>query len=132
MNNNGSFSYSYSARDRAELKKIREKYSSGSGPEESKLERIRRLDASVHSKAVSASLALGIISALVMGAGMSIVMTDIGVHFGALCLPIGIGTGLAGIIGVIFAHPLYQAVTARERKRIAPEILRLTDELMEE
>ncbi len=133
MNNNeNSFSYSYSARENAELKRIREKYLTGEAPAADKMERIRRLDASVHNKASTAALVLGIISALIMGCGMSLVMTDLGKPMGRLALPFGIGIGLFGIAGVILAYPLYQAVSSRERKRIAPEILRLTEELMKE
>ncbi len=133
MNNKEkTFSYSYSANRKAELKKIREKYMPEDKPEEGKMERIRRLDSAVHSKAVLSALILGIISALIMGSGMSLVMTDLGKLVGDLALPLGIGIGLLGILGVMLAYPVYQAVTARERKKIAPEILRLTEELMDE
>ncbi len=44
----------------------------------------------------------------------------------------GIAIGLAGIAGMCLAYPLYSHITRRERERLAPEILRLTDELMEQ
>ncbi len=133
MNNNErSFSYSYSARQQAELKKIREKYISEGKPEADKLARIRRLDASVHTKATTSALILGIISTLIMGCGMSFIMTELGEFLGIWRLPVSIATGLIGIVGVILAYPLYNAISKRERKKIAPEILRLTDELINE
>ena len=38
--------------------------------------------------------------------------------------------GIIGMIPVGFAYPTYQRVLKKERQRIAPEILRLSDELM--
>ena len=67
----------------------------------------------------------GVLSALVLGVGMCCCM----VWGGWLFAP-GIVVGVAGIVGVSMAYPLYTKVTKRERERIAPEILRLTDELM--
>jgi len=42
----------------------------------------------------------------------------------------GVVIGLLGIVGVVMAYPIYSAITKRERRKMAPEILRLTDELM--
>lgn len=117
-----SFHYTYSAPRQEEIKKIREKYLPR---EEDKMETLRRLDESATRKGTMISLAVGILGALVMGGGMSCIM----VWGGAWFLP-GILIGLLGIAGVIAAWPLYQHITAKERERIAPEILRLTEELL--
>ncbi len=132
-----SFNYSYSARENEELKRIREKYSDSALSEKKtdKAERIRQLDKTVSRKAADISLSLGIISTLVLGFGMSLIMTDINMILGELSelyLLFGILIGLVGIIGIIFAYPLYHAVLKRERKKAAPEMLRLTDELIGE
>ena len=57
-------------------------------------------------------------------------MTDIGAVLGNLLLILGIMVGLAGIVMVAAAYPTYNRVLKKEKKRIAPEILRLTDELL--
>lgn len=119
---NNSFCYTYSAKQQAEVQRIREKYIPKA---EDKMEQLRRLDASVTQKGCTAALVVGIISALLLGIGMCCCM----VWGGALIIP-GIIVGVIGIIGVSLAYPLYDRITKKERARIAPEILRLTDELM--
>ena len=94
---------------------------------------LRRLDAGVTQKATTAALVLGIIGALILGFGMSLLMTDLSEILGSyknLTMIIGIAVGLVGIILVCLAFPLYNYIIKKERKRIAPEIIRLTDELM--
>lgn len=125
-----SFNFTYSAKEQEEIKRIRKQYTAPAG-EENKMVQLRRLDASVYSKATTASLAVGILGALIMGLGMSLVMTDIGEALGTvLAMGIGIGVGVIGIILVCLAYPIYNRTLRKERKKIAPEILRLTDELM--
>ncbi len=133
-NENNGFQYSYSAGEQAELKRIREKYLTATAPASlSAMERIRQLDESVTRKGTIIALAFGIVGTLLMGVGMSLIMTELKEILGAyrdMSLIIGIIIGLIGMIGVIVAYPLYQYITAGERKKVAPEILRLTDELM--
>jgi len=122
------FQYTYSAKEQNEINDIRKKYLP---KEEDKMAQLRRLDASVYRKGTVVSLVIGIISALIMGTGMSLVMTDIGVKLGmASAMVPGIVIGIVGMIGVCLAYPVYQAVTKHERERIAPEIIRLSDELL--
>ena len=123
-----SFNYTYSAKQQDEIKAIRKKYEA---PEENKMEQLRRLDASVTQKATVRSMTVGIIGALIMGLGMSISMTDIGAVFGSfLSMLVGIVIGIVGIVLVCLAYPTYHRTLKAERERIAPEILRLSDELM--
>ena len=66
-----------------------------------------------------------------MGIGMSLVMTEIGAALGTmLSMIIGICVGIIGIVLVSLAYPVYNRTLKKEREKIAPEILRLTDELM--
>ncbi|MBQ8904261.1 MAG: hypothetical protein IJY73_10650 [Oscillospiraceae bacterium] len=121
MENKETFSYTYSAKEQEEIKKIREKYV----PKESdKMEQLRRLDAGVTKKGTVISLVVGIIGALVLGVGMSMCMvwTEMFV--------LGIIVGIIGIAAVSLAYPIYSYVTKKEREKISPEIIRLTDELM--
>lgn len=123
-----SFNYTYSAKQQEEIKTIRKKYEA---PEENKMEQLRRLDASATQKATTRSMTVGIIGALIMGLGMSITMTDIGAVFGSfLSMVVGIVIGIVGIVLVCLAYPTYHRTLKAERERIAPEILRLSDELM--
>lgn len=124
-NQSEAFRFTYSAAQQAEVKKIREKYAAPEQAED-KLELLRRLDAGVTRKGSIAALTVGILSTLIVGVGMCCCM----VWGGVLFIP-GIIIGVAGIVGVSLAYPLYTAVTKRERERIAPEILHLADELMQ-
>ena len=121
-NNQKGFQYTYSAREQAEIKRIRSKYTP---KEESKMEQLRRLDASASKKATTYAIIVGVIGALILGAGMSCCM----VWTETLLVP-GIVIGVIGMMVVAVAWPLYSRVLKKERDRIAPEILRLTDELM--
>lgn len=124
------FSYTYSAREQEEIKRIREKYAPR---EEDTMERLRRLDSGVTKKAQGISIALGVVGTLILGFGMSLSMTELSELLGLqknLALCVGSVIGGAGILLICLAFPLYRAVVKRERKKIAPEIIRLTDELM--
>ena len=130
MGNNEGFNYTYSAKEQEEIKAIRKKYAASEETED-KMTQLRRLDASVYSKASTAALAVGIVGALIMGIGMSLVMTDIGAVLGTvLAMIIGISIGVVGIVLVCLAYPIYNRTLKKEREKIAPEILRLTDELI--
>lgn len=129
-NTESSFKYTYSAKEQDEIKRIRQKYQS---QEEDSMIRLRKLDASATSKATVIALVLGIAGALIFGMGMSLIMTDLAVLLGMTGMTnmiVGISTGVSGIILAALAYPVYSKVLKREREKIAPEILRLTDELM--
>ncbi len=129
-NEKEEFRFTYSAKEQEELKKIRQKYQP---QEEDKMEKLRSLDAGVTRKATAFSLSIGIIGALVMGTGMSLAMTDLGEILGlggTAGMVLGIIIGIAGIVLACFAYPVYNRLLKKEREKIAPEILRLTEELM--
>ena len=126
-NKKESFNYTYSAKQQQEINNIRKKYLP---PEEDKMEQLRKLHTSATRKAQACSIALGIVGALIMGSGMSLAMTKLSGFLGGTAMFIGIPVGLVGIVLVALAYPVYTRVLKKERQRIAPEILRLTDELM--
>ena len=131
-NENKEFQYTYSAREQAELKRIREKYTPAAETED-KMQRLRRLDAGVTQTAQIVALVFGILGALILGAGMSLCMTEFGDILGSysdMSMVIGIIVGIAGGILASLAYPIYNAIVRIKRKKIAPEIIRLTDELM--
>lgn len=117
-----TFEYNYSAKQQKEIKTIREKYVP---KEENKMEQLRRLDASATKPGTAASIIVGVIGALLFGIGMCCTM----VWMGNLFIP-GIVIGVAGLLVIAAAYPVYTHITKKQREKLAPEIMRLTDELM--
>lgn len=117
-----SFNYTYSAKQQEEIKNIRKKYAA---PEENKIEYLRRLDAGVSQKAAMMAIIVGIAGTLLLGLGMSCAMVWEGMWF----IP-GIIIGIIGIVILSLAYPLYNVTLRKEREKIAPEIMRITDELL--
>ena len=131
-NENNGFQYTYSAREQAELKRIRDKYTAPTEVED-KMARLRRLDASVTNIAQAVALVFGVIGTLILGFGMSLVMTELAESLGIsgdVAMVIGIIVGIVGGILASLAYPIYNAIVKAKRKKLAPEIIRLTDELM--
>ena len=124
-----AFSYTYSAKQQEEIQTIRRKYMP---PEEDKMEQLRKLDASVSRKATIVSILVGLIGTLTLGFGMSLVMTTLSSILGIAeaKMLLGISVGVIGILFIGCAYPVYTYILKKERKRVAPEILRLTDELL--
>ena len=128
MENKEGFSFTYSAQQQKEVEAIRKKYLPR---EEDKMEQLRKLHAVPTQKAQAASLAVGVVGALIMGTGMSLARTEIGAALGSLAMVIGILVGIVGMVLVALAYPLYNRVLKKQREKIAPEILRLTEELLQ-
>ena len=124
---NHSFEYTYSAEQQKEVEAIRKKYLP---KEEDKMEQLRKLHAIPTKKAQAVAIALGVIGTLIMGTGMSLCMTELSGFFGGTAMFVGIPVGIVGMILVALAYPVYNRVLKKERSRIAPEILQLTDELL--
>ena len=123
-NKNEIFTYDYSAKQQKEIIEIRARYEQKPS-EVSKMEELRKLDAGVVQKGTFASIIVGVISCLVLGTGMSMVMV-----WGEHLMFFGIIIGIVGLLGIAAAYPVFNYVTKKQREKIAPEILRLTDELM--
>ena len=132
MENKETFNYTYSAKEQEEIKAIRNKYVAKEETED-KMTQLRRLDNNATQKATVVSLVFGIVGALILGIGMSLAMTEIGKILALsefTSMLIGISIGIVGIVLVSLAYPLYNKVLKIEREKIAPEIIRLADELM--
>ena len=131
-NENNGFQYTYSAKEQAELKRIRDKYTAPTEVED-KMARLRRLDASVTNTAQAVALVFGVIGTLILGFGMSLVMTELAESLGIsgdAAMVLGIIVGIVGGILASLAYPIYNAIVKAKRKKLALEIIRLTDELM--
>lgn len=127
MEQNEGFSFTYSAEQQQEIESIRKKYLP---KEENKMEQLRKLHRIPTGKAQATAIAVGVIGALILGTGMSLFMTEIGSALGELSMLIGIIIGVIGMALVALAYPAYNRILRKERRRIAPQILQLTDELM--
>ena len=125
---NETFQYTYSAAQQQEIESIRKKYLP---PEEDKMEQLRKLDRSASQKAMWWSIIVGTVGALILGTGMSLFMSELGAVLGQLAMPVGVVVGVIGLVLVALAYPLYNRILKKEQQRIAPEILRLTEELMQ-
>ena len=120
-NGNNTFHYTYSAKQQEEVQRIRKKYLL---PEEDKMEQLRRLDRSSTRKGTIVSIIVGVAGCLLLGVGMCCTM----VWMESLFIP-GVVIGVVGIAVVAAAYPLFNAITKKERERLAPQILKLTEEL---
>lgn len=121
MDNENTFSYTYSAKENQEVLNIRKKYMP---QEESKLEELKRLDNLVQTSGMMEALSAGIGGALVFGLGMCLAMEVIG-----SMVWLGVVLGLAGIAGMLAAYPVYRKLFEKAKARYAPRILQLTEEL---
>lgn len=124
---NKEFNYTYTApseTERKEIASIRKRYQL---PEtESKLERLRRLDARVKRSANIVALTVGIFGCLLFGAGMSCTL-ELTEYF-----VLGVVLSVVGIVPIVLAYPLYNFVLKRSKKKYGDEILRLSEELLNE
>ena len=100
--------------------------------EYTELDELRALDARVKDPASIFAYVLGSVGAIVMGAGMSLVMTDIGSLFGILNpLVPGIVIGVIGMAMAIANYPIYKRILERRRKKYGAEIIRLSSKLID-
>ena len=109
------------------VQKIRTQYTE---KQHTELDELKALDAKVKKPANVFAYSYGAVGAVVMGAGMSLCMTELGTALGRLAIIIGVAVGLVGIVLVSVAYPLYNRVLKTQREKIAFEILRLSDELL--
>ncbi len=108
--------------------KIREQYMEKVSTE---MDELRTLDAAVKRPANIFGYVFGSISALIMGGGMSLIMTDIGTTVG-LSDPLipGIVIGVVGMLMAIVNYPIYKAILTSRKKKFAGKILSLSEKLM--
>lgn len=123
---NETFSYTYSAVQQQEIRKIREKYLP-KDQKETAMEQLRRLDKSAAGPGSAISIMLGVVGTLLMGTGMSCTMVWTDQYF----IP-GIVIGVIGMLVMAGAYPAYVTITRKQREKIAPKILELSEQLLDE
>ena len=95
------------------------------------IDALRALDAKVKRPANVFAYVFGSISAIVMGAGMSLVMTDVGAAIGiADALLPGIAIGVLGLGMALLTYPMYKGILNSRKKKYGTEILKLSDKIM--
>lgn len=108
-----------------EIQKIRDRYTD---KEPTVLDALKRLDKSVKRPADIFAYTFGTLAALVMGGGMSLIMTDIASTIGiAEPFVLGLTVGIFGMLAAILNYPIYRAVLKSRRKKYAEEIIKLSN-----
>ena len=110
------------------VQKIRSQYTE---KESTELDALRELDEKVKRPANMFAYIFGSIAAIIMGAGMSLIMTDIGADIGVAepMIP-GIVVGIAGMFMAIVNYPIYKRILSSRRKKYADKIIALSDNIM--
>ena len=99
--------------------------------ESTELDALRKLDAKVKRPANMFAYIFGSISAIIMGAGMSLVMTDIGATIGIADSMIpGVIIGIVGMLADIINYPIYKGILGSRRKKYASKIIALSNKIM--
>ena len=111
------------------VQKIRSEYTE---KQHTELDALKALDAKVKRPASVFGYTYGSIGAVVMGSGMSLVMTDIGAKIGltATMVP-GIAIGVAGMGMALTTYPIYKKILSKRRAKFAPQILKLSENLVQ-
>lgn len=123
MNNKSdTFKYTYSAKQQEEVENIRQKYIPS---KENKMEQLRKLDKDAEMPGTITSIIIGIFGTLLLGIGLT--CTLVWTQFFIL----GIIVGIIGVVAISAAYPIFEFITKKQREKIAPQILKLTEELMD-
>jgi len=110
------------------VQKIRTQYTE---KQHTELDELKALDARVKKPANVFAYTYGSVSAVVMGSGMSLVMTDIGAMIGIASTMIpGIVIGVVGMGMALSTYPIYKRILNSRKKKYAPEIMELSAKIM--
>ena len=110
------------------VQKIRTQYTE---KQHTELDALKALDAKVKRPANVFAYIYGCVSAVIMGAGMSLVMTEIGEVIGlANAMVPGIAIGVVGMGMALTTYPIYKKILNSRKKKYAPEILKLSEKVM--
>ena len=108
--------------------KIRSQYTQ---KQHTELDELMVLDAKVKKPANIFAYIYGSLGAIVMGAGMSLVMTDIGAIIGfSTALVPGIAIGAAGLGMTLTTYPIHKRILNRRKKKFFSQIMELSDRVM--
>ena len=106
-------------KDQEKAQKIRRQYMN---QEDNKLGQLRKLDSMVKAPGKMVSGVLGVVGALTMGAGMSLIMVWGYMEYGLLL-------GIPGLTIMLATYPIYRMITENRKKRYADQIMKLSNEI---
>lgn len=108
------------------VEKIRSQYIE----QNTELDELKALDAKVRKPAILFGYTYGSVGAVVMGAGMSLVMTDIGAKLGLSSAMVpGIAVGIVGLAMSCTTYPIYRKILNSRKKKYARQILELSERI---
>ena len=112
------------------VEKIRTKYVE---KKDSSLDELRKLDKKVKTPAEVFAYIFGSVSALIMGAGMSLVMTDVAnmLGLGDMTVP-GIAVGVVGMVLAIVNYPIYKGILNSRKKKYSEQVIALSNKILSE
>lgn len=97
----------------------------------SELDTLRELDAKVKRPANVFAYVFGIVSAIIMGAGMSLIMTEIGETLGLADSTVpGVIIGIIGMVMALINYPIFNKILASRKAKYADQILALSEKIM--
>lgn len=110
------------------VEKIRTQYTEKTITE---LDTLKKLDKKVKRPAFVFAYIFGILGAIIMGSGMSLIMTDIGAKLGiSNTMVIGTSVGIVGMIMAIINYPIYKGILSSRKKKYASKIIALSDTII--
>ena len=110
------------------VEKIRSQYTQAQYTE---LDALKALDARIKKPARIFGYTYGSVGAIVMGTGMSLVMTDIGTMLGMTeTLIPGIVVGIVGLVIALTTYPIYKKILNSRKKKYAAQIMELSERAM--
>lgn len=110
------------------VQKIRTQYTE---KEHTQLDELMALDSTVRRPAVIFAYVFGVLGAMIMGVGMSLVMTELGETLGlSSSLPIGVVIGVVGLLMVLVNYPIYKRILSSRRRQYADRIIAVSDKIM--
>ena len=121
------FNFRYTApteEERKEIDSIRKQYLPKE-QSETKLERLRRLNSLVKNSAIIWALTIGVLGCLVFGLGLTMVLEW-------KVIPWGVLVAVIGCAPMAISYPIYKLVLKKNKARYGEEILRLSEELLNE
>ena len=109
------------------VQKIRTQYTE---KQHTELDELKALDAKVKRPANTFAYTYGSVSAVIMGAGMSLVMTEVGAVIGITGMVPGIAIGIVGMGMALSTYPIYKKILNDRKKKYAPQIMKLSEKIM--
>lgn len=110
------------------VEKIKSQYTE---KEYTELDKLKALDKKVKTPAILFAHVFGSLAAMIMGAGMSLIMADVGATVGVSNANlVGLIVGILGLMMVIADYPIYKRMLNKRRKEYADEIIKLSDKLI--